>query len=204
MLAKVNELVIAAGEEFDLQQVILGLSTEIERRQIPEPKPEGPWLVGGAVRRALMGQSLMECDWDYAANEYEDLKLAGPGTVTSTARTWRVTSPANSNGHRLVSKVQWLIKTRGLEIEDALETFDFSMSQVAYDGSHILVIGQAFIDIACRELRYNVNCKNPSGVCARVVRFLSEGWTLNQDEAKKAWMSYIAPRDKFRVTPGFS
>ncbi len=106
----------------------------------------GPWCVGGAVRRTIKGEFEVKSDYDIAFASHADVTKADAALIEDGYKLkWH-----NKMCQTYVKDkrtVQLLIGTFYKTIEDCLETFDFTVCQFGYDGEDLVYSPLALYDL---------------------------------------------------------
>lgn len=135
--------------------------------RLPDVKPEGPWLAGGALRRTIAGQKL-ESDFDYffASQEQFDAfcqQVKDSGGWQKSANEHNVTFglPSvrpESVGDDEFTKYQPEIEVQAIKIrwyssiDEVLDSFDFTICQFGYDGEHLVCGEYSLWDLGRKRL----------------------------------------------------
>lgn len=159
-----------AGEHFDLLAALV------------KPKPGGPWLVGGCVRRHI-AQMPQESDCDVAFANEEQLQ-ALRSTMEASGFTKKRETTAHVElcgkvGKRPEQLIQLLRIGHLPSLEATLDSFDFTICQFGYDGTD-LVAGQFSLwDLARRRLVLHKLTFGASTV-RRMTKYAKQGFTFCQ------------------------
>lgn len=153
--------------------------------RLPCVSSVGPWLAGGAVRRTLLGTSLAESDYDFffrTQQQYDDfcewmidihaLKIA----ETPLQTTWTVFADEPASG-QLPLKVQ-AIRVAFYESPEALlDTFDFTICQLVYDGTDLICGEYALWDLG-RKLLVPHRVSFGVATLRRIIKYTKQGFYI--------------------------
>jgi hypothetical protein len=138
----------------------------------------GMWLAGGAIRRTLIGD-LLTSDFDFffkseaVLNDYRT-QLSNKGAKQITKNNHQETYSIEIDGKaRLIQ----LIKIAYYDTpEQLLDTFDFTISQFAYDGAYLYCGEHSLWDLARKRLALH---KLTYGVATmrRLIKYTKQGFT---------------------------
>jgi len=147
---------------------------------LPECNSYGPWIAGGSIRTTLENRQL-ETDVDYfvaSTSQVEDLENAlvdrGWTKTFSTVNAFTFSHPYR------VYKVQIILR-KYHNIDDMLENFDITVSQFAWDGSHIHYGKDTFDHFTTKQLVFNV-LQNPYGTMKRMIKYVKYGYTPDRQQ----------------------
>lgn len=160
--------------------------------RLPAVSSAGPWLAGGAIRRTLLRQPLdSDFDFFFAAQEQFDafalaLTAAGGWTVSKNEHntTFRLPSkapasigPDEFSGYLPEITVQ-AITTRWYDnLDDVLNSFDFTICQFGYDGTRLVAGDYALWDLGRKRL---VPHRLTYGTASlrRLLKYTKQGFTI--------------------------
>lgn len=149
--------------------------------ELPNLSKEGPWLAGGALRRTLIGMEL-ESDFDFffrdakqLAKFKKDLKELGANLTSENdhAETFMLKVCGKD-------RVIQLIKMDFYESpEEVIDSFDFTITQLAYDGTDIYFGPYTLWDLPRKRLALH---KLTYGVATmrRLIKYTDQGFTACQ------------------------
>jgi hypothetical protein len=146
--------------------------------ELPKLSEEGPWLAGGAIRRTLIGDPLSS-DYDFffkspeQLNEFRKKIEASKGRKTASTEHHETYIVEGVEGNYIVQ----LIKIGFYKnVESLLDSFDFTISQFAYDGESLYCGGYSLWDLARRRLALH---KLTYGVATtrRLLKYTNQGFT---------------------------
>jgi hypothetical protein len=118
------------------------------------PSPEGPWLVGGSVRRLLLGMD-QDSDFDVA---FPDAKMLEKRSGYLQALGFKVTRETDEH-----MQIEGMLENRKTVIqllrvayapkpEGVLDTFDFTICQFAFDGTELVCGPYSLWDLGRKRL----------------------------------------------------
>lgn len=140
---------------------------------------EGCYLAGGSVRGLLDGPYQPPKDYDF----YFENAEAFHRTFEKAERLGLCEVAENSFNRTgiLDSHTVQLIHYRFGSIKETFRVFDLRMSCVALDGENFVYDSEGLRDISRRQLVVN-NINYGIMTFQRILRFLSEGWTMDTKE----------------------
>lgn len=143
---------------------------------LPMVGVDGPWLAGGALRRAVLGQPVKPSDLDLFFRDEAQYK----GTVNAFKEGGWVVERRGRNSDRL-SKDGWTVNTVKLvfyaSLEDVLDAFDFTICQWGTDGHDLVVGPYTQVDTLRKRLAIHKVTYGASTV-RRAVKYAGQGFTL--------------------------
>ncbi len=160
---------IDASEEIPLMKLMEGL---------PAVSPTGPWIAGGAIRRTLL-QEPLSSDVDYFFRD--EAQASAFGGNMEVAGGWIISTrdQVTTYGIKVDDKtviVQAITLAYYPTLEDALDSFDFTITQFGYDGAD-LVCGQFSLwDLARKRLALHKLSFGVSTV-RRLLKYTRQGFT---------------------------
>ncbi|MGG4552579.1 hypothetical protein [Paenibacillus humicus] len=146
--------------------------------ELPKLSPEGPWLAGGAIRRTLIGMNL-DSDFDFFFRDAEQLKVFKKSIESKGAKKTASNDHAETYMMTIKGKnrIIQLIKIGYYKnVEDLLDSFDFSISQLAYDGTDLIFGKYTLWDLPRKRLALH---KLTYGVASmrRLIKYTDQGFT---------------------------
>jgi len=143
------------------------------------PRAAGPWLVGGALRRGVMGMDVLGADLDFFFPSMAQLDdathaLDADGWIVSTSKT---VVHALKDSCTPVS----LIRAAFPSAERVLLWADFTACQFAFDGIDAIFSEQALADVRAGALHLN-RVVIPADTYQRALKYQSQGLTLDPDD----------------------
>lgn len=154
--------------------------------RLPAISKEGPWIAGGAVRRTFTGEKL-DSDFDFFfANEaqattFKDAlraKGAKQSAETEKAFTFILPTEMPEDGVYLPEmKIQAIQFAYFADAESLIDSFDFTISQFAYDGESLHVAPFALWDVARRRLVVH-RVTYAVSTMRRLLKYTAQGYTV--------------------------
>lgn len=149
--------------------------------ELPDLSKEGPWLAGGALRRTLIGMDL-DSDFDFFFRDAKQLVKFRVELKASGAKLIRETEHTETFMMKVCGKdrVIQLIKMSYYESpEEVIDSFDFTITQVAYDGTDIYFGAYTLWDLPRKRLALH---KLTYGVATmrRMIKYTDQGFTACQ------------------------
>lgn len=154
--------------------------------RLPPVGANGPWIAGGAVRRTIQGEAL-DSDFDFFfrdevqarqfAKAMDDLGAAKIAE-SPKAMTFMLPSEAVEGKTYLPEmKVQAIAFAYFPDAEAVIDSFDFTLSQFAYDGSNVYIGTFSLWDVARKRI---VIHKVSYGVSTtrRLLKYAAQGYTV--------------------------
>lgn len=147
-------------------------------KELPEIHKDKVWLAGGAIRRTLIGD-LLTSDLDFFFKSEDDLKQFRKELIDKGAEE------VTKNDHQETYSIQiknksyliQLIKINYYDsVEDVLNSFDFTITQFAYDGKDLICGDYSLWDLARKRLALH---KLTYGVATmrRLIKYTNQGYT---------------------------
>lgn len=128
-------------EETDFYKVI---------SELPLCSPNGPWLGGGSLRKTLLGKEV-DTDYDFFFKDEEQKK-----TFEETLISKGYTQSKKTNHHteylKGIVKVQLIHFKYYSNIEEMLDSFDYTICQLAYDGQKLYAGDHTLWDIGRKKI----------------------------------------------------
>ena len=160
--------------------------------RLPGIATNGPWLAGGALRRTLLRQPL-ESDFDFffaSQGQFEqfcdDVKRNGAWKVSSNDHntTFRLpsvapqsTGPDEFSAYQPEIEVQ-AITTRWYDSPEAvIDSFDFTICQIAYDGTDLIFGDYTLWDLGRRRLVPH-RLTYATASLRRLLKYTKQGFTI--------------------------
>jgi hypothetical protein len=160
------------------------LAKALER--LPDVAESGPWIAGGAVRRTVQGEKLdSDFDFFFANSEQADAfesSLWALGAVqmgkTDKATTFTLPAKMPAEGVYLPEmKVQAIRFQFFVDPEALIDSFDFTLSQFAFDGESVFVGPFALWDVARKKIVINRVTYGVSTL-RRLLKYTAQGYTV--------------------------
>lgn len=157
-------------------------------KRLPSLGEFGPWVAGGAVRRTFLGSKLdTDIDFFFADSmQYNafksDLQAMGGLLKSENDQNSTFILPAIglSGSPSKISpelKIQLIKITYYSNLNDVLDSFDYTICQFGYDGTNFVVSDFAMVDLANKKL---VPHKITYGVSSlrRLLKYTNQGFTV--------------------------
>lgn len=174
-------------EELEMLTVLSGL---------PSLSAAGPWLAGGAIRRTLIGMEL-ESDFDFFFKDADQLVKFRKDIKSSGAKLINENEHAETYMKRIGSKDRLiqLVKMDFYETpEILLDSFDFSITQLAFDGTDLIFGKYTLWDLPRKKLTLH---KLTYGVASmrRLIKYTQQGFTACAGTMKSILEAVVANPD---------
>ena len=146
---------------------------------LPDIGPDGPWLAGGALRRVVSGMPLSS-DFDFffrdvaqSAAFQDDLKKRGATKKATNehAVTWTLKVDDKQTIVQCIT-MAWYATPAAL-----IDSFDFTLCQLAYDGAMLHCGDYALWDIGRKRLAVHKITYAVSSV-RRFLKYSKQGYTV--------------------------
>lgn len=142
---------------------------------------KGPWLAGGAARRLLLQEPLLDGDLDFFFRDENSIRLrrqlvealASKRFVSKLATTFTVDT---ENGEALFQTINRKFYT---DLPAVFEDFDFTICQFATDGEYIAGTPEAFRDLKSKTLRFTGNAIKDTTTIRRVLKYINYGFVAD-------------------------
>ena len=154
--------------------------------RLPSIGVDGPWIAGGAVRRTLQGEKL-DSDFDFFFRDEAqavafEKALSEAGAVkmaeTDKATTWTFPAEMPEEGVYLPEMRVQAIKFAYFATSEAvIDSFDFTLSQFAYDGDAVFVGPFSLWDVARKRIVIHKISYGVSSV-RRLLKYTRQGYTV--------------------------
>lgn len=143
--------------------------------KLPKPKIDGPWIAGGAIRNLLCGDSVTKSDIDYFfrdVNQFSDFctEMDRLGAIKKYENKFNTTWFLGEQ------KVQAISVAYYNDTISLLDSFDFTICQIATDGINLIVGEFALWDIGRKKLAVNRVTYGTSTV-RRMLKYAKSGFT---------------------------
>lgn len=152
--------------------------------RLPGPTENGPWLAGGALRRTILGQDLEKSDFDFFFHDAEQMEKFCKELQGCAAEVLLLSQNEKNRTYLLKDndgkpnlKVQAVFVNYYESAKDLLDTFDFTLCQLVYDGEDLICGDYSLWDIGRRRL---VPHKITFGVSSlrRIIKYTKQGFTI--------------------------
>lgn len=147
-------------------------------KELPAVSPQGPWLAGGAIRRTLIGMNL-DSDFDFFFHDVDQLAVFRKAIESKGAKKTANNEHAETYILKITGKdrIIQLIKMGFYEsAEQLLDSFDFTVTQLAYDGTDFIFGKYTLWDLSRKRLALH---KLTYGVSStrRLIKYTNQGFT---------------------------
>jgi hypothetical protein len=163
---------------------------------LPSLSADGPWLAGGAIRRTLINMDL-ESDFDFFFKDIEQLTKFRRDIKSNGAKLINENEHAETYMKRIGGKDRLiqLVKMDFYESpETLLDSFDFSITQLAYDGTDLFFGKYTLWDLPRKKLTLH---KLTYGVASmrRLIKYTQQGFTACAGTMKSILEAVVANPD---------
>lgn len=149
--------------------------------RLPNVTPPGPWVAGGSVR-GLFARTSMDSDFDFFFSNADQasvftsaVEVAGALLKSKNDKnsTWII--PASQAGPEI--RVQAVTFAYFESMQKVIESFDFTICQFAFDGTHFEVGEFSLWDVARKRI---VPARITFGVSSlrRLLKYGRQGYTI--------------------------
>ena len=146
--------------------------------KLPDFIPNDMWLAGGAIRRTLMGMDL-NSDYDFFFRSEDTLVRYAKALEKKGAKKTKQTE------HQITYVIDIDNKPRTIQLikikyylsaEEVIDTFDFTITQFAYDGEYLYCGDYSLWDLGRKRLALH---KLTYGVATmrRLLKYTNQGFT---------------------------
>lgn len=153
---------------------------------LPRISPSGPWIAGGAVRRALAKEPHLDADFDFFFRSEEQFADFCCGLLNRRMRKTRETRHhVQFHGGLLGSDrtIQCVRFTHYETPQAVVDSFDFTICQFAFDGEKLYCGEHAGRDLAARELVVH-KVTYPSSTRSRMWKYVMQGYKATPETRK--------------------
>jgi hypothetical protein len=154
--------------------------------------PEGIWLCGGAIRRAVCGTAIEEGDFDIYVRAAQWLKMQDAKTSDWTLKDKNDKKPGMTTFDYDIDKLNVQIHVMQISqtLQEVIGAFDFTCCQFGYDGVQAWEVPGAVADARGMKLEYT----GSTGLytTARAFRFIEMGFKPTKSFLKR--MQELAAR----------
>ena len=160
--------------------------------RLPALTPEGPWIAGGAVRRTFAGSAL-NSDYDFFFRNAKQLhnfskEIDGIGGIHigGNDKNTAYTLPAVRNDNIKIEGQPAYYPQMDIQLinfqyyksaEEVIDSFDFTITQFAFDGEHFYMSEFALWDLARKKLVIN-KVTYGAATIRRILKYSGQGFTL--------------------------
>jgi len=165
-------------------------------RQLPPIGSDGPWVAGGSVWKTIENMPL-NCDVDFFFKSPEQseqwfrqlLSMPYVHRIVSTPIANRYNTSLSyhihSRGFNKTVKLQLISFAFTKDIEELLNSFDFTACQFAYDGQMLYSGDNSFEDLRNREIIFR-NIRDNYSTSVHVEKYLRLGFKVPEN-LKQKW-----------------
>ena len=146
---------------------------------------DGPWVAGGCILRWVAGEPLTG-DIDLFFRDEAQYRQTCEPMVLNASRVQH-TKFASSFDIMLDGEdttIQAIRYKFFANLDEVLDSFDFTICQLGFDGSHIVHSKPALEDIQDKQIRIN-RVVNSSNLLLRIAKYAARGYHLHLLEATK-------------------
>jgi len=173
--------------KYDFKEFLSRYNDEVENlslfhllKEIPWDDKSSCWLAGGAIRRTILNKSLEEADFDFFFKDEESLisfqnDLENDDFIKVSENEKNITySKICEDGTKI--KLQCIFFQFYETIEDVIDSFDFTITQFAYDGKDMYCGEYSLFDLTRGKLALH---KLTFGVATvrRLIKYTQQGFT---------------------------
>jgi hypothetical protein len=154
--------------------------------RLPNVGVSGPWIAGGAVRRTMTGEKL-DSDFDFFFRDEAQAKAFAEAMValgaakmaqTDKATTFMLPSETPEEAVYLPElKVQAITFAYFPDAEAVIDSFDFTLSQFAYDGESVYVGTFSLWDVARKRIVIH-RISYAVSTIRRLMKYAAQGYTV--------------------------
>ena len=158
-------------------------------QRVPAVSSAGPWIAGGAVRKTIQGAPLSsDFDFFFASQEQADafstnVRGMGASLLYDNEKNSTYILPTSvvnldDKSFKLPEmKIQAICFRYYASAEEVIDSFDFTISQFAYDGESIFMADFALWDLARKRLvPHRISYATSS--LRRIIKYANEGFTV--------------------------
>ena len=160
-------------------------------RKLPRPDKDGPWISGGSIWKSIEGQSL-DCDLDFffASPQQREVYMR---IIRSVPYVNRILSEKTNgfnttfdfhiydNGYNKTVPIQYVSFRYGKNIEEILDSFDFTACQFAYDGETLFVGDNAFEHLKERKIVFH-KISDAAATSFHLKKYIDKGFTVSREQ----------------------
>lgn len=146
---------------------------------LPPMRPDGPWLAGGSLRRTLLRQE-PESDFDFFFRDAEqldefrkDVEAAGLIKVRETAHHVHYRGRLDGSIERDVQLIRFAFYANP---EAVIDSFDFTICQMASDGEKLFLGEHTLWDLGRKRLAVH-KITFPVSSMRRMLKYAKQGFT---------------------------
>jgi hypothetical protein len=160
-----------AFEDTTLSRVMAG---------VPALSDTGPWLAGGALRRTLLRQE-PDSDFDFFFRDASQLEAFKVGVEARGLRHIRSTEhhlhyKGQVDGAGPERDIQLIRFAYYADAAAVVDSFDFTICQIAFDGEHLTLGDYTLWDLARKRLAVH-KITYPVSSTRRLLKYATQGFT---------------------------
>lgn len=149
-------------------------------RGLPSLSKDGPWIAGGALRRTLLGKE-PESDFDFFFHDADQLaaftaKLEAAGFLKVRETTHHVHYKGKIGDSAIERDVQCIRFAFYVDAAAVIDSFDYTICQLAYDGETLTLGEFTLWDLGRRRLAIH-KLTYPVATMRRMLKYASQGFT---------------------------
>ena len=163
-------------------------------KRLPRPEPDGPWLAGGSVWKAIENCPIAH-DIDFFFRDAEQLEQHKRvmnsipycyHVVGETKNKYNTTYQfhISEGGYNKTIAVQFVSFRFWSRIEELLDGFDFTACQFGFDGERLVIGDTALEDVRSRVIRFN-NVRDSVATAIHLKKYLDKGFSILVNELPK-------------------
>lgn len=149
-------------------------------KSLPAISKDGPWIAGGALRRTLLGKE-PESDFDFFFRDADQLagftsalEAAGLSKVRETTHHVHYRGKLGNSG--VDRDIQCIRFAFYQNAEDVIDSFDYTICQLAFDGKTLTLGEFTLWDLGRRRLAIH-KITYPVATMRRMLKYTSQGFT---------------------------
>ena len=147
---------------------------------LPQLSKDGPWIAGGALRRTLLGKE-PESDFDFFFRDADQLaaftsalEASGLSKIRETAHHVHYRGKVGDSG--IDRDVQCIRFAFYQNAEAVIDSFDYTICQLAFDGKTLTLGEFTLWDLGRRRLAIH-KITYPVATMRRMIKYASQGFT---------------------------
>ncbi|WP_342423072.1 hypothetical protein [Paenibacillus sp. FSL E2-0178] len=171
-------------QQFEMRSFLQRFTNDVDDLQIydvlnalPSIR-SGVWLAGGAIRKTLQGIKI-DSDFDFFFRSKEQFDTYEKELIALGAKLTRKTEPNHTYCLTFKNEpvmIQLIKINYYKDAEAVIDSFDFTITQFAYDGTNLYCGDYSLWDLPRKKLALN---KMPYGVSTmrRLIKYTNQGFT---------------------------
>lgn len=139
---------------------------------------DGPWLAGGSIRRVLYGLPQSDFDWFFksASQHAQFTDLLKQHSFVQMRETEALTEWHRRTEEGL-ERMQVMHFSYYDSAPDLISSFDYTLTQFAFDGSDVTVGDYTLWDVACKRININL-IQYPVSSARRLIKYANQGYSI--------------------------